>query len=63
MENLMSYPDLKELLEKLKSKLPGSISYRGENLIRILDLCAEMVTNADYRRQNEIHAEIYEILS
>ena len=65
MDNLMSYPDLRELLEKLEKNLSGSISYRGENLIKILDLVAELVTTAQYdeSREDEIKSKLYEILS
>ena len=65
MENLMSYPDLRELLEKLTKNLSGSIQYRGENLIKILELVAELVTDAQYNesREDEIKSELYEILS
>jgi len=65
MENLMSYPDLRELLEKLEKNLSGSILYQGENLIKILDLVAELVTDAQYNesREDEIKSELYEILS
>lgn len=63
MENLMSYPDLRELLQKLQGKMSGSNRYQADNLIRILDLCAEMVTTAGYDRKEEIQNEIYEILA
>jgi len=61
-EELPSFADSHETIKALIEKLPGSMKYKGENALKVLELAAVLVTCETADEEAKAIDELNEIL-